>query len=214
VTGAPIGYLVGVALVTLGTLFALVPPRWPRALGGLSFLFGPLVNELPFIAFYWLFGWTLLAISEGALDTTAGQAAFGVAIAVTVGLGVVVWRGLRARPAVARALAEGLGVGWRSELDAGPCAHPLGQLPLARILFGPLFVRRRDVERTANISYGDAGRRNLLDVYRDRSHGLGGPVLIHLHGGHFASGKRIARRGRCSTDSQATAGRVSAPTTG
>lgn len=59
-----------------------------------------------------------------------------------------------------------------------------------RILFGPFLVRRRDVERVANISYGDAGKRNLLDVYRHRSHPSDGPVLVYLHGGHFNSGRK------------------------
>jgi acetyl esterase/lipase len=64
------------------------------------------------------------------------------------------------------------------------------RLPLGRILFGPWFVRRRDVERVADISYGDAGTRNLLDVYRHRAHATGGPTLIYLHGGGFVSGRK------------------------
>ncbi|HSO53196.1 MAG TPA: alpha/beta hydrolase [Actinomycetes bacterium] len=42
----------------------------------------------------------------------------------------------------------------------------------------------------ANIRYGDAGRRNLLDVYRHRSRPSGGPVLVYLHGGGFRSGRK------------------------
>ncbi|HSK36682.1 MAG TPA: hypothetical protein VLA80_08100 [Actinomycetota bacterium] len=48
------------------------------------------------------------------------------------------------------------------------------RLPWARILLRPLFVRRGDVERVANLRYGDAGKRNLLDVYRHRSRPPGG----------------------------------------
>ncbi|WP_412543957.1 alpha/beta hydrolase [Longispora sp. K20-0274] len=46
------------------------------------------------------------------------------------------------------------------------------------------------MHRTANISYGDAGRRNLLDVYRHRSRPTGAPVLIHLHGGGYRRGRK------------------------
>ena len=46
------------------------------------------------------------------------------------------------------------------------------------------------VERVANISYGDAGGRNLLDVHRNRSHPPGGPVLIHVHGGSYVGGRK------------------------
>jgi acetyl esterase/lipase len=42
------------------------------------------------------------------------------------------------------------------------------------------------VRRIANLSYGDAGRRNRLDVYRRRQGDGGGAVLIHLHGGGFS----------------------------
>jgi acetyl esterase/lipase len=45
------------------------------------------------------------------------------------------------------------------------------------------------VRREANIAYGDAGRRNLLDVYRHRTK-PGGPVLIYFHGGGFRSGHK------------------------
>ncbi|WP_243860223.1 hypothetical protein [Streptomyces sp. BK208] len=39
----------------------------------------------------------------------------------------------------------------------------------------------------ANLSYGDVGRHNLLDVYH-RSRPKGAPVLIHVHGGHYSGG--------------------------
>src|SRR5260221_9677843 len=44
-------------------------------------------------------------------------------------------------------------------------------------------MKLTDVERVQNLSYGPSGRRNLIDVYRNRSHPRGAPVLIHVHGG-------------------------------
>lgn len=55
-----------------------------------------------------------------------------------------------------------------------------------RILFAPLPVFHPGVTRTRNLSYGDAARRNRLDLYRRRGGSSGGPVLIHLHGGGFS----------------------------
>ena len=112
-----------------------------------------------------------------------------MAVLTTVGLALVVRRGLRAGPAVDHALSEGLGAGWRTTIDAG-WPRLRRRLPWARILFGPFFVRRRDVERVKNISYGDAGKQNLLDVYRHRSHPSGCPTLVYLHGGAFRSGRK------------------------
>jgi acetyl esterase/lipase len=42
----------------------------------------------------------------------------------------------------------------------------------------------------ATASYGPHGRRNLLDVYRGRNQTPGAPLLIHLHGGGFRSGRK------------------------
>lgn len=161
----PIGYLLTVLLMAWCTLFALTPPRPRRSsTSNLSYWFGFLINELPFPAIWWLLASTLLAFGEGDVASPAGWAAFGLAVLTTVGLVVVAWRGLRAAPVVDRALDEGLGAGWRTTMDAGRRRRPW-----ARILLWPFPVRPRQVERVANIAFGDAGRWNLLDLYRHRA---------------------------------------------
>jgi acetyl esterase/lipase len=131
-----------------------------------------------------------LAIGQGDIDSPGGWLAFGLAVVATAGLAVVAWRGLQAGPAIDTCMSEGLGAGWRSDIGPEMTARLRRSLPFARILFGPFIVRRRDVERVANISYGDAGPSNLLDVYRHRSHPSGGPTLIHLHAGAFVGGTK------------------------
>jgi acetyl esterase/lipase len=62
----------------------------------------------------------------------------------------------------------------------------------ARFLW-PLHVRRHDVQRIGGIRYGDAGRANLLDLYRSRRDPAAGelrPVLVHLHGGALVMGRK------------------------
>ena len=187
----PIGYLIATGLIASCTLFALAPPK-PRqsSPSNKSSGFGFLVNELPFVAFYWLLASTALAIAQRDIASPVGWIALGLAALATVGLVIVAWRALQAGPAVDRALSEGLGSEWRTDLDPGLAARLRRRLPLASILFGPFFFRRRDVERIANISYGDAGKLNLLDVYRHRSRPSGGPTLVYLHGGAFRSGRK------------------------
>lgn len=118
-----------------------------------------------------------------------------MAVLATAALPVIVLRALRAGPVVDRALRDGLGPEWRSSIDPATAGGLRRRLPIARILFGPVFVRRHDVERVANIRYGDGGKRNRLDVYRRRSQPSNGPTLIHLHGGRFVSGRKN-REGR------------------
>ncbi|MGH3453823.1 MAG: alpha/beta hydrolase [Nocardioidaceae bacterium] len=187
----PFGYLVTVLLAALCTLVALRPPR-PRRSGPfrLSYWLGYLVNELPFLVIYWLLASTALAFAQGDVDGPVGWFAVGLAAATVAVVPVLVWRALRAREAVEAALAAGLGPGWRAGIDEELAARLRRRLPWARILLTPWWVRRRDVERLPNLSYGPAGRRNHLDVYRHRSQPSDGPMLVYVHGGAFRSGRK------------------------
>ncbi|MGH3300335.1 MAG: hypothetical protein ACRDOK_01425 [Streptosporangiaceae bacterium] len=85
--------MVTFAIVAWCTLLALAPPRRTMALGLISFLFGFVLNELPFPAFCYLLVSTLLAIGPGGLDSSADLAVVGLAAATAAGL-VIVARGL------------------------------------------------------------------------------------------------------------------------
>jgi acetyl esterase/lipase len=191
----PIGYLVAMTLVALCTFFAVVSPSRPWPLGAMSFRFGLAINELPFVGLCWIVGSTLLAAGQGDLSSSGGLVGIGLAAVAAAGLVVVAWRGLRAGRVIEDALSEGLGAGWRTAIEAEAAGRLRRGLPLARILLRPFFVSRRDVERLADIRYGDAGRRNLLDVYRRRSRPQGAPTLVYLHGGGYFSGRKD-REGR------------------
>jgi acetyl esterase/lipase len=186
----PIGYLFTVAVVALAMLLALRPMRRPEPLRTASWALGSVVNESPFVAFYWVLAATLLALAQGDLDTPVGWVAVGIACVTFLGTPVLVRRSLAARPAVEKALDNGLGRGWQSEI--GPTAAPRlhRRLPWVRILFAPIPVLHRGVKRVRNLSYGDAGRRNRLDVYHHPARPAGAPVLIHLHGGGFRMGRK------------------------
>jgi acetyl esterase/lipase len=183
----PVGYLVGVIVVAIPTLFALAPLR---SVPNLSFRLGLLLNEVPIIGFYWLVFATALAFAQGDINTAGGWATVGLAAVITAGLAAITRRQLQARPALKRAMAEALGPGWRSAIDPELAAPLRRRLPLARILLLPLSRRRHDVERMGDIPYSNAGRRNLLDLYRHRARPSGGPVLIHLHGGGYTQGHK------------------------
>jgi acetyl esterase/lipase len=144
---------------------------WPASrsgrLGLLAWLVSAIPNESPFLAFYWMAASTLLA--DGQLHGAGVWAALGFVAAPLIAAPVLVHRSLRAAPALEQALGR--------PIPRKP--------PWARVVFAPLPLFHPGVKRTGNLSYGGAGRRNRLDVYRSRHGGAGGPVLIHLHGGGF-----------------------------
>jgi acetyl esterase/lipase len=186
----PIGYVMSVAVVAAGMLLALAPLGRSGRRGTVSWLLSAAVNESPFVGIWWVLAATLLAFLQGDLEAPVGWAAVGLGFITVVALPILVRRGLRAGPTVRRALDEGLGRGWRAGIDPSLAEPGRSRLPWARIVLAPIPVAVRGVTRAANLAYGPHGRRNRLDVYRRRRGGSTGPILIHLHGGHFRMGRK------------------------
>lgn len=92
----PIGYLVTVALVGGCTLLAVAPLRRPQAVGAMSWRLALVINELSFLAFYWLLTATVLAVVQGDVDSLADWAVVAAAVLTTLGLVIIARRGLRA----------------------------------------------------------------------------------------------------------------------
>jgi acetyl esterase/lipase len=179
----PVGFLITAGLVALGMAASLWPPARSGLLGLLTWLVSATPNESPFLVFYWMGASTLLAFSQGDFHGTGVWAAVGLAAGSFASTPVLVRRSLRAAPAIEQALDRGLGPRWR---HAGAGRSIAANPPWGRILLAPLPLFHPGVRRISNVSYGDAGRRNRLDLYRRRGGGSGGPVLIHLHGGGFS----------------------------
>jgi acetyl esterase/lipase len=180
-TGIP-----GAALFAWCTLMAVAPLWRPRRLALLSWITSLVVLEIPFVFLYIVVGSNL----PGVLDGGTSWITLVLALATVAGLLVVVARSLRSGTVVEQALADGLGPRWRDELAPDLAGQLRRRRPWARILLLPWIFGRRDVERRANIAYGDDGDSNLLDIYRHRSRPAGAPTLIYLHGGGFRGGRK------------------------
>ncbi|MGN6795619.1 MAG: alpha/beta hydrolase [Streptosporangiaceae bacterium] len=190
--GLPVGYAVAVGVATCATLAALTARSARGPLGHVRYLAGFVVNEQPVLVVYWLVAATLLAATQGNLSGPAAWTVASVAACVVAALIVLVVRALPAGAATDRALDDGIGTGWRESVGGGSSSARTPKSQRARLLW-PLLVRRHDVRRTANIRCGDAGRANLLDLYRTRLDPEPGelrPVLIHLHGGALVRGRK------------------------
>jgi acetyl esterase/lipase len=176
----PIGYVISVALLAFCTVTAVIGPRpahTTQSYWGFWVTF--LINELPFLALYALAADSVLAFAQGDLASPGGLVAFTVAVLSAAGLAVLIRRALATGAVLRRALADGAGIELRP-----------ARRPWAHILLAPFTVGRRDVVRVGNLAYGDAGKRNLLDVYHRRDRPTGGPVLVYFHGGGFRIGHK------------------------
>ena len=191
----PVGFLIGVVVAALGVAASLWPPSRSGLLGVAAWFVSALPNESPFLAFYWIGVSTLLTFSDGDLHGAAVWVDLGLVGALLAGTATLVRRSLRAAPAIEQALDRAVGSRWRHTRAASSIAS---SPPWRRIIFAPLPLFHPGVTRISNLSYGDAGRRNRLDLYRRRGGSSDGPVLIHLHGGgsSFAPGRKsfYARR--------------------
>ncbi len=176
------GYAISVVFVAIFVGLGLRPrpTNGPRVTP--SFVLATVSSELPIPMLVLIVGPTVLAASEGDLDSPMGKALLGVAVLTVVGIGVSVVLAARTVGVLESALRSGLDADVR--LSRG---LELGVL--ARVLLAPVRWRRRDVVRVRDVRYGPAaGKANLLDVYRPRAQSKAGPVLVHFHGGGFFSG--------------------------
>ena len=177
------GSFVPVLLFAGTVLLALEPIRRPRPLAVTSYLAALGASELPQIFLLLVLTATVPTIAEnGVPDEPAGWAFLGLAALTCAGLGAVALRSWRAWAVVGRAMAEGLG-------DRGGYRRP-SLSHLLHVLLAPFPVHPRRVERISDVTYGGAGRRNRLDVYRLRTRPAGAPVLVYLHGGGYVSGAK------------------------
>src|SRR5215472_4468826 len=93
----PVGLLIPVVLVGWGTVCALT--CW-RSLGVLTRVPALVTSELPFLAGYLLIASTGLALLQGDLDSVGGVVLGAAALAVVLGLAMIVGRARRADAAL------------------------------------------------------------------------------------------------------------------
>jgi len=182
-------YLAVSLLGGLLTLTGLLRAKRLGPLMPLHFLVGWLVSELPLFHLGAQALLTLAFAAGGALAEPAGQWGLAVTFASWAGLLLAQARALPSEAIFRRALEEGLGTSYlvavpeerRATLRSGVRATELAR---------PFAMRRPGVEVVRNLSYGAAGERNQLDVYRPAQAGQRRPVLLQIHGGGWTIGKK------------------------
>jgi acetyl esterase/lipase len=181
--------LLVLALVSLfGTFTALFVVRPLGLFMPVYFFSSWLQGELAPWHLIWQSLVAVLLVAGGALEQSHGQWGLFLLLLSFTGLAYVMYQSFCSRSVYAEALNGVLGEQYQSQILPERRATLSQQLEVSSWM-KPFSMRRQGVRRTTDISYGDAGERNLLDIYYPDNIPEGGcPVLIHVHGGAWMIG--------------------------
>lgn len=166
---------------------ALVPPFRHGRSGFVVFVATMVFNELPSLLLV-VFGVSIVFSGRpaGAAESLLAAALVAPTVAGLVWLQV---RARSARLAFHAALDDGLGERWRTDPRTAGTPESLRRTPWALGILLPFQRRNRHVIRRRNLAYGP-DPAHTVDVYFRQSTSADRPVLIHLHGGGFVSGRK------------------------
>lgn len=148
-----------------------------------------LTSELPLHQVAWQFVAALVFMWAGALAAWPGWFGLGVLLLSWISLLRLLSEARETDAIMERALVLALGPGYTSHIAPATLAR-LDTWPTLRGILRPFAFRRDEVERIHNISYGELGPRNLLDIYRPKAPGERRPVLLWVHGGGWIIGNK------------------------
>ena len=192
------------ALGALNTANAYRPLARRGAGGGLAFAFGWPTSEAPVVTAGVQAVGAAAAVGRGALRDPLGRIGLALTAASWVALARLARRADAAAALYEAKLAAALGPSYRSEIPE----RSRIELPLTRTERAvPNVGQRSSFRSVRGLTYGDAGKRNQLDIWRspDLPTDADAPVLVHVHGGGWVFGNEriqgevlmseLARRG-------------------
>jgi acetyl esterase/lipase len=189
------GFLAASALGALNTLNAWTPFSRRGRASTLSFPAGWITSELPLHTIAAQAAFTGVAAARGDLKGGAGKLGLALSLASWGGLIALHREGQKSADVLEQALQDELGPDYRKgEEDPDTLARIT-----RRQIATPAFRRHRRLtaENGRNLSYGEFGRRNRLDVLRrsDLPLDAKAPVLIYVHGGAWVIGEKEQQGG-------------------
>jgi acetyl esterase/lipase len=181
----------GLAILSaLGTLTAVVQARRLYWMVPVYFLTAWLTGELAFIHLVLQLGFTSVLAFAGVFDSSLAQCGLGLFGLSWIGLLYLHAQSQNTGETVQNALYRGLGRDYRSDLPAQR-REVLHDNIVSRSWLQPFKFARDGVRVHSHISYGDAGKRNLLDIYQPVTPREGGsPILLQVHGGAWIIGSK------------------------
>jgi acetyl esterase/lipase len=187
-------YLAAGGFTAISVLNAYRPLAWTGRGSVASFASGFVTSEVPRALLGLSTVETALAIRAGAHRSSAGKLGLAVYAATAAGL-IGLERQAKPAPEILdAALREALGPDYRDRIE-----QPLrpGSDETLTSQPGVLRTMRADKRyaQDSDISYGPAGKRNLLDVWRrpDLPRDGKAPVLVQVHGGAWMVGQKLGQ---------------------
>ncbi len=133
---------------------------------------------------------SLLFILNDGLESMAGQWGLSLFVLSWLGLLYLHVQAMDAGSVLETALGVGLGKDFRAEIPADRQGLLRSSIQSAEWL-RPFSMKRPGVTVHRNLSYGDAGDRNMLDIYQPETPREGGfPILLQVHGGGWIIGEK------------------------
>jgi acetyl esterase/lipase len=172
------------------TLTAIFQARRLYWLVPVYFFSAWLCGELALIHIIWQVALTAALAFGGTLADPLAQTALGIFALSWLGLLYLHCQAMdtprHLRPALHRALGEN----YRADIP-DQRQHVLCDDIVSGHWLKPFSFRRPGVRLHSHISYADAGKRNLLDIYHPHEPREGGfPVLLQVHGGAWMIGEK------------------------
>lgn len=185
------GLYFSLALISgLCTWVAIVQARRLYFVMPLYFMAAWLAGELALIHVLWQVALTAFLAFTGLFADPVAQVGLGIFALSWLGL-IYLHCQATETPAILRAaLRNGLGEDYRAQLPRDR-QRVLRDFIVPGEWLRPFHFDRPGVKVHKNLSYGDAGKRNLLDVYEPQEPRQGGfPVLFQVHGGAWMIGDK------------------------
>ncbi|NQX87274.1 MAG: alpha/beta hydrolase [Halioglobus sp.] len=154
------------------------------------FLAAWLCGELALIHLLWQVALVVPLALLGGLDSPLAQTGLGLFAISWLGLIYLHFQAMDTPLYTRAALRSALGDNYRQDIPAGRRLLLCDDIA-SRDWIRPFHFSRPGVEVHQHIAYGEAGKRNLLDIYHPRERREGGfPVLLQVHGGAWIIGEK------------------------
>ena len=149
-----------------------------------------LCGELALIHMIWQIALTGLLAIAGVFSEPLAQTGLGLFALSWLGLIYLHCQAMDSPRYLRPALLRALGENYRGEIPRER-QHVLCDDIASGHWLRPFSFKRPGVRLHSHISYSDAGKRNLLDIYQPRTPREGGfPVLLQVHGGAWMIGEK------------------------